>query len=69
MKRSAILKAVPHQDLEKSLGNQVQQGWVITQAVPTYTNMIAQATGGITTVGVTHWTLFLETEIDPPPPL
>lgn len=61
MRRSAILKDVPHSELERELGNHIERGWAITAVV-------AQAwmrydTGAS---AVTHWIIVMERHVDRP---
>lgn len=67
MKRSAILRDVPHIELEKCLGNQLEVGWVVRTIVPSSTHVINMP-GSSFHIQVTHWTLVLETELDNLPP-
>lgn len=60
MTTSAVLKDVPHDYLENTLGNWVGSGWLIHHAYPT-SEYITTAPNGDVRKQVTHWTIFLET--------
>ena len=69
MRRSAVLKDVPHQELEHQLGNYLEAGWVITHTHPSadYTEIVPHPNGSmINHRTVMMWTIFLETDISQP---
>jgi hypothetical protein len=70
VKRSAVLKDVPHPDLESKLGNLLQAGWTVLSAHPStlYSTLWPYPDGSTQVNGpsVVFWTIFLETEYDNP---
>lgn len=68
MRRSAVLKDIPHDQLESALGNYLETGWRIQHAYPTAENSGTHppSYGGNSWTVVTHWTVFLETDIPNP---
>lgn len=53
----AVEKDVPHEELEKRIGNRLALGWKIMQLVPSATYVV-QTPAGLAS-SVTHWTVVL----------
>jgi hypothetical protein len=67
VKRSAVLKDVPHNDLESGLGNWLETGWTVKQVIPSsqlHQPVGTAPAGGVTSIQVTHYTVFIEQEYD-----
>lgn len=55
MRRSAIIRDVPHSELERELGNHIERGWTITSVVAHA--WMRYDTGA---TAVTHWLVVME---------